>query len=251
MNFSQLSLLNILFLVTTAGALFAFYSSQQRNRQMAAAHETIKAGMSAEIEALEFEIKAREAEGIKLREEFGFLTIGDRSKIHAIAVPFVQQSKTWIYRIYLPEGNDYYAACKINDLPLGSEKPEHDFNTPGTSTVAGGYNSCGIGLLSGEYLITVSVFKDDNEYRYTLTCKATKGSRNSGGGSLIADAKDKWPTKSDSFSTSGVGQTMTIAPRDAPLILLNGRSFGMKVNSSDKSTEGILLWIEMVPSAAE
>ncbi len=183
MKFSQLLLLNILFLVTTAGALFALYSSQQRNRQMAAAHEMIKSGLAAEINALESEIKAHKAEGIKLREEFGFLTIGDQSKIHAIAIPFVQQSKTWTYRVYLPEGNDYLVACKINDLPIGSEKPKHNFHTPGTSTVAGGPN--------------------------------------------------------------------TIAPRDAPLVLLDGRSFGETVKSSDKSTEGIILWIEMVPSIAK
>lgn len=244
MKFSQLSLLNILLLITTAGALFALYSSQQRNRQVVATLETTKAGMESEI-------KAHKAEAIKLREEFGFLTIEDKTKIHAIAVPFEQRSMTWTYRVYLPEGNDYFAACKINDLPMASEQPKIDFKTPGTTTIAGGYNSCGIGISSGEYLITIAVILESNKYRYALSCKASKGSSNGTGGSLIADAEDKWPMKTHSFASQGVTQKQTIAPNAVPLILLDGRSFGEKSKSSNKSTEGIIAWIETVPRISE
>jgi hypothetical protein len=191
-------------------------------------------------------------ENSKIRAEFGFLTVTDPNKFHAVRIPLDGQSRTWIYRVFLPLGNDYYAACRINDLPLDGRLPRYVGSPPSPGTISGSKNTTGIGLTGGEYVITLAVFVEDGVPKYTIQCRPSDVSQRGGqgggtGGSQIMDVKQKWPIRQHSFALGGVHHEMTVRPADEPLVLLDFRSIGEGMHDSSSSTEGIICWIEMLP----
>ncbi len=236
MKLRRLSLQNLLFLVACVGVSLALYVSLQSQWRMQAELATLR------------------DENQRIRAEFGFLDVADPQKIHAVRVPFSGPGRTWTYRVFLPDGgNQYYVACRINDLPLDGELPQFGGNPPGVRTISsGGKNSTGIGLTGGEYLITLSVFVEDGLPKYTIHCRASDVSKRSGqgggtGGSGIVGAENKWPIRRGAFALGGVAQQATVAPADEPLVLLDYRFISEGIKESNRSDQGIIAWIEMLP----
>ena len=64
-----------------------------------------------------------------LRQETGQLTIKDRTKFHAVAVP-VDEPNTWRWRIFLPKGHRYAWRIATKDIPPNSV-PNKDVGTAG------------------------------------------------------------------------------------------------------------------------
>lgn len=54
-----------------------------------------------------------------LRDETGRLSVGDRSKVHAIAVA-TREPNTWQWRLFIPEGHRYSWNLACEDIPVDS-----------------------------------------------------------------------------------------------------------------------------------
>ena len=228
----RVSLLTLMFLMTIVALSFGLYGAHENNRRLTGQSKVIK------------------AENAKIREENGFLTINDPTRIHAIALPEFRPL-TWSYRVHLPPGRNYFVACKVNGLPLGGVFPKFG-RPPGTSTISSGKgNAVAIGLAPAEYLITLAIFKNEQgDWKCHLNCRSsnfvTDGKRKDATSGIGFSAKDQWPSLQGSFSSGGVSKQMTVVAPDKPIVLLDGRAIRGK-GSSNKSTEGVLVWIEPVP----
>lgn len=232
----RFSLLNIVFLMTTAAACFGLYAAREKNREL----ETRFAPLKAEMQSLEDETA-------RIRAENGYLTIGDSKLYHAVRLLNLHDD-TWTYRVYLPPGRNYFAACKFNDLPLGEETLP-SWKAPGINTIAGQHGGVAIGVAPGEYLVTLSLYKDANggwAYKFNVRSSQQKkdaGSKDAIGGSQLADIS-QWPYASTrAFAESGVMKKIARAETKKPFVLLNFRAMNEQMTSSAESTEGVAVWI--------
>ena len=90
--------------LTAIAAIVGLYSARQANVEAARRYEKEIAELKADHEYVA-------AENKYLRQELGCLTITEPTKLHAVKVR-TDQPKTWSYRVHLPEGRQYYFACR-------------------------------------------------------------------------------------------------------------------------------------------
>ena len=100
----KFSLLNLFVALTAIAAIVGLYSARQANVEAARRYEKEIAELKADHEYVA-------AENKYLRQELGCLTITEPTKLHAVKVR-TDQPKTWSYRVHLPEGRQYYFACR-------------------------------------------------------------------------------------------------------------------------------------------
>jgi len=232
----KFSILNLLLVLTAVAALLGMYVSRLANLRTIQRYELIVS-----------ELKARHAElndqNRTLRQELGSLTITDLKQIHAIKLRTTAR-KTWSYRVYLPDGANYYFACQINSLPLEPVPPTVP-NPPGTSTIGAiATNSVGIGAAPGEYVVTLSIHETNSQWAYKMNVRKT-GTAGDGatGGSIINDADGKWPYIENWDSTGGVSNQVELTVDQSPLVLLDHRAMNGIVKSSRDSDQGAMLWV--------
>ena len=232
----KFSILNLLLVLTAVAALVGLYSSRQAIFEVTRRYEVQVSELNAKQEDLQEQNRA-------LRQELGSLTITDPKKIHAIKLR-TTAPKTWSYRVYLPDGANYYFACQINSLPLVAVPPTVT-NPPGPSTIGSiTNNSSGVGRPPGEYVVTLSVQQADDEWRYQLNVReAGNAGDGNTGGSIIDNAEDKWPNVADFVSVGGVSNQVELSVDRSPLLLLDFRAMSGNVTSSDKSDQGAMLWV--------
>jgi len=206
--------------------------------------------MGAALWKLNSELVPLRVEVRELREEVGRLTIVDQTKVHAIAFPGYQPL-TWTYRVFLPPERNYVAACKINDLPLSGTLPQCS-SPPSFSGKPSGKSNCqSLGLTPGEHLITLVFSKDtQGDWRFSLYRRGSifdpggKLEDEHGGYSFALDAQ--WLPSWEGIG-GGVSEEMSVVAPDRPLVLLDIRPIRGAVRGGDKSTEGVIVWIEPVP----
>lgn len=246
----RISLFRALVLMTLLALGIGLYGAYRNNQAIENRAQLREAQQEAKMAEIQAEAADVQAENVKLRAQLGFLTIGDEEKIHALRLEEFRPN-TWRYRVYLPPGRNYYAACQVNDLPQSDASPDFGKNLPGTSTIGRGKNnSLGMGLDSGVYLITISVFKDvQGKWRNYIECSTPEVSSlmnpdgNLGGGAAGTELVDsqKWPIKEfPGVFTVGVGSSQEVVAAQELLILLDHRVF--EKNSGD-STEGVMAWV--------
>ncbi len=240
----QFSLLNLLFLCTTIGAIAGLYSSWQRNRQLTESRRLIL------------------AENAELRAEQGVLTIEDSTKVHAIQIADPRDG-VWSYRVYLPPGHRYYLAGQANNLPLNHEQPRFGPDAPpGLSTTKSGRSDRGgaiaaEGCSHGEHLVSIALSRNDRGekvFRATMT-PTTPGSDGAFIGMGILEEPGKWPAielAPPDRSKPPLGQmltgipvrTQTVVSTDSgPIVLLEMRFMHGNITSSADSDEGLIVWI--------
>ena len=122
----KFSILNLLLVLTTTASIIGLYASWRTNSRIVEHYEANLSKQETEIEQLQASLKS-------LRQEAGSLTIDDPTKLHALKLR-TTSDKTWSYRVYLPQGNSYYFATKINDLPSEGTLPDVD-TSPARSTI--------------------------------------------------------------------------------------------------------------------
>lgn len=234
----KFSILNLILVLTAVAAMLGVYVSRQANLKTTQRYELLVS-----------ELKAKHAElndqNRTLRQELGSLTITDLKQIHAVKLR-TTAPKTWSYRIYLPEGANYYFACQINSLPPEPEPPTV-LNPPGTSTIGAiARNSVGIGAAPGEYVVTLSIQEAKAEWEYKLNVRKTNAAGDGAtGGSIINDADGKWPYIENWNSTGGVSNQVELPGDQSPLVLLDYRAMNGSVKSSSDSDQGAMLWVGM------
>jgi len=232
----KFSILNLLMALTAFAAILGLYSSRQANLKTTRRYELLVAELNAKHAELESQNRV-------LRQELGFLTITDPKQIHAVRLRTTAR-KAWRYRVYLPDGANYYFACQINSLPLEPNAPTV-LNPPGPSTIGTiATNSVGIGRSPGEYVVTLSIHQDKAQWEYKLNVrKAGDAGDGSTGGSVIVDAEGKWPNNGNWNATGGVSNPVALPADKLPLALLNYRAMSGNMKSSMDSDQGVMLWV--------
>ena len=102
----KFSILNLLLILTAVAAILGVYSSRQAHFKTTERYEWLV----SELNAKQMELIDQNK---KLRQELGALTVEDPDQIYAVRLR-TTSPKTWSFRVYLPDGADYYFACQIN-----------------------------------------------------------------------------------------------------------------------------------------
>lgn len=222
--------------LTAVASILGLYSSRQTNLRTTQRYELLVAELNARNAELEGQNRV-------LRQDLGALTITEPKQIHAVKLRTTAR-KTWSYRVYLPDGANYYFACQINSLPL-EPNPPTVLNPPGPSTIGTIVtNSVGIGRSPGEYVVTLSIHQDKAQWEYKLNVrKAGDAGDGSTGGSIIVDAEGKWPNNESWNATGGVSNQVELPADKLPLALLDYRAMNGNMKSSMDSDQGVMLWV--------
>ena len=231
----KFSIFNLLLIIATVAALAALYSSRQKNIENIKRYEALIAEQKLAQTNLQTELR-------ELRQEYGYLEITNPRKIHAVKIRSVPQN-AWCYRVYLPKGQNYYFACQINSLPLKHELPSVAKPTRLGTIGSLGRNSTGIGIPSGEYVVTLSVSQLDSEWSYRLNVRpAGDAGDGSSGAGRINDQTGKWPNanKLSGLFRGGVSNQKEFSADGAACLLLDLRAFE---KSSADSDQGAMLWV--------
>ncbi len=226
----RISLLSAILLLTIASLGGALFHSWRANTQLRAEFAPIK------------------AENERLRAEGGGLTIDDPNNVHVIKVPETRDS-VWIYRVYLPEGPEYYVGVLINKLPSRPEERPRLIRTQdlGFNIVKALSDSAlqmGHTISPGEHLLTVAVdsHQDESATVSLFIDNFLMGS---------SRRTRHWPAEkwgSDLAASESVDEQIAISPNSLPLILRRERhsqSGAVSIyRAEDGSDHGFIFWID-------
>ena len=123
----KFSIFNLLLVVFVTAAIVGVYALRQANVELKKDHQ-------AEVAKYEETVAELNRDIASMRQELGHLTIKERERVYAVRLRNTT-ANTWSYRVYLPEGRDYYIGAKINSLPLQGKFPSVD-NPPDASTIS-------------------------------------------------------------------------------------------------------------------
>ena len=237
----KFSILNLLLVLTTTASFIGLYASWSRNSKIVERYEADISEQDTEIAQLQAALKS-------LRQEAGFLTINDPTRIHAVKLRTTSR-KTWSYRVYLPQGHSYYFATQINSLPSVDALPEVEA-PPGPSTIKGLQgNSVTIGRDPGEYVVTLSINSIGENWNYRLNVRKS-GNAGDGatGGSVISCAKGEWPHQLAFQAEGGVSNQINCSV-DQECLLLDFRAMDESMKTSSDSKQGAILWIGLADNS--
>jgi hypothetical protein len=169
----------------------------------------------------------------QLHNEIGYLTISNRSRVHVIEIPTVEDY-TFRWRVYLPPGRKFWANVAISD-----KIPREGFPTEQMGTFS---HNLSFGDHPNEFILTVAA-RQDGSGRWKVVCynddttrmaRSGIGLRDSQGQSLLAN---DWRRVE-----AGKGATESI-PAGEPLALLR---WGRPDNPAKDlvPTDGVMVWIE-------
>lgn len=231
----KFSIFNLLLVVSVTAAIVGVYALRQANVELKKDHQ-------AEVAKYEETVAELNRDIASMRQELGHLTIKERERVYAVRLRNTT-ANTWSYRVYLPEGRDYYIGAKINSLPLQGKFPSVD-NPPGASTISTlADQSIGIGREPGNYLVTLSVKEERGQWHCRLNVRES-GDPGDGstGGFSISDTSGKWPATADWIAAGGVSFQRDFAA-DEPLLLLDFRAMSGKDQNSASSEHGAIVWV--------
>ena len=150
------------------------------------------------------------------RDETGYLSVDDRTQLHAITVD-TDEPNTWRWRLFVPKGHRYSwnIACDFipqNDVP----------QRPGAS----GVSNEPYWETDNEVLVTARLRQNDDE-NWTLSVNSRIGdSKNQMAGASLTIPKDKMTWMSEISSTDGrvIGSRGTkVQDPKGPIVLLQRR----------------------------
>ncbi len=230
----QFTILNLLLLMTTAAFGFGLYHARQDNVSLAKENQALV------------------AVNRRLKAERGGLTVEDKTKVYAIRVPEIRDN-VWTYRVHFPEGDEFFVAAVVNNLPTGDYGAmQLEGDPPNTSTIGSIRvdNAWGVasGMQAGEYLITFALFEKEGKWHYRLKTNLVSGTIQGGmtAGSEIRAKEDEWPISTEylAASASGVAQKQQETDMKEPRVLLEYRR--NKSGVSSDSPCGAIVWIDRV-----
>jgi hypothetical protein len=179
-----------------------------------------------------------------LRNEAGYLTIGNGDLVHGIAVD-TGDPMTWRWRLYLPKGRMYKWQAAWGPIPADGVP------SPRSSLM---YNSLQGGATGVEALATVGLRRTANgDWVLSLSARsgATENSLAAGTfGIPDAELRPLQEAKGIEASRFGSGGTQTRARRE-PVILLKRRVMEILPNGVSQTSRnpmpGIIVWLEECP----
>ncbi|HUE73718.1 MAG TPA: hypothetical protein VMP01_22760, partial [Pirellulaceae bacterium] len=214
----RFSLWTLFIVVAVACVAAAWYGMRKREREAL-----------AKVAALAAQIETQQAEINRLRAEIGFLTIGDRTKVHALAQRSLNDYH-WRWRVYLPPGKPWRLCQALGRIPRqGFKEIPHASGT----------------IDDGEFTIEAFIGRDVDGQRRLVV--ATPSIRNS---QSLDEAQFQELIKAG-FSTTGIGFTrMEVLDPKAPILLLRLRQHEPipgspgSFRTSDEPEFGFMLWLE-------
>ena len=242
----QFTILNLLLLMTTVAFGFGLYRARQDNEILDLKNQDL----AAVNDSLAQKNK-------QLNKERGGLAIEDKTKAYAIRVPEIRDN-VWTYRVHLPEGDEFFVAAIVNNLPTGDYGAmQLEGDPPNTSTIGSIRvdNAWGVasGMQAGEYLINFALFEKEGKWHYRLKTNLVSGTIQGGmtAGSEIRAKEDEWPISSEyiAASASGVAQKQQETDMKEPRVLLEYRRNKSGVGSD--SPCGAIVWIDRVSNYEE
>lgn len=183
-------------------------------------------------------LNSAESELRKLRNEAGYLTIDDRSKLHAVAID-TGEPNTWRWRMFVPKGVRYEWNIACEDIPMHS---------PPARPAASAVSNEPYWDTETEVLVTARLRKADEE-TWTLSVTSKVGDSNDqlGGTTLrIPREKIEWMGNTPSVDGQVLGARGTaVRDPDGPIILLQkrGRVIDPPDGNYDVPLPGFMVWL--------
>ncbi len=177
----------------------------------------------------------------QLRDEVGYLSVKDRTKLHAVALD-TGEANTWRWRMFIPKGHRYQWKIACKDIPLDSP-PQSD---QGTSTISNEpyWES------DNEVLVTARLQQDKDE-SWTLSVSSKIGdSQNQMGGATLRIPQDQidWMLTVPATDGQVIGTRGTdIRDPEGPIILLQRRPCEKLPDGSYRPSKGpmpgFMIWL--------
>lgn len=163
----------------------------------------------------------------KLRRETGYLDVTDPTKVHVVSIPVMDQL-TWRWRVFVPEGANYWFAAQVNDVP-STEFPE---------------NGQIATLLPGEWVIELRIH-EESPGTWTVTYNARSESNAVGGYKKLTGADADWLAGGWARMAQGSGSQHTDSFNvDEHVLFLRLRAGKLGVGTADAHTRrGVMLWL--------
>ncbi len=189
-------------------------------------------GMAIKIVQLRLELDPLRRDLRMLRKSLGQLSIDDESKLHAIAVPTLQDL-TWSWRVWIPQGRQVTLHYQWGNVPRTGVPSKRNSVTlpPGEQSI---------------WLSAMQVGPRASEIEVTLdTSGGMVGAR--------TRSNDRWLMRftQDSNSTAfeGVPWSTYVAPQSEKVIVLRRFRVGEEMSSeelsrSNEPTPGFIVWLE-------
>jgi hypothetical protein len=167
------------------------------------------------------------------RAESGYLTIDDRTKVHAISME-TDQPNTWRWRVFIPKGHRYEWRIACQDIPR--DVPPAKEQTSGI-TYAPYWES------DNELIVTATLRPSaDSTRQLTVNSRIGESKNQMAGASLrIPEEKLDWMTTASDYGVLGENGTAVRDPK-GPIILLMRR----KHSTSPGPMPGFMIWLEEV-----
>jgi hypothetical protein len=189
-------------------------------------------GMAIRIVQLRLEVDPLRRDLRVLRKSLGQLSIDDESKLHALAVPTLQDL-TWSWRVWIPEGRQITLHYQWGNVPRKGVPSKRNSVT----------------LPPGEQSIWLSAMQRGarrSEIEVTLDTS----------GGMVGDStrsNDRWLMgfieDSNSTAFEGVPWSTYVAPENEKVIVLRRFRVGeamssAELNQLDAPTPGFIVWLE-------
>jgi hypothetical protein len=177
-----------------------------------------------------------------LRQETGHLTIEDRTKFHAVAVP-MDEPNTWRWRIFLPKGHRYAWRIATKDIPQNTV-PRKDVGT-------GSYTNEPYWETDNEVLVTATLRKtNEGNWRLAVDPRMGKG-ENKLYGHAVTIPKEELAWMFEVGSTDGqvlAEHGTVVRDPQGPFIFLQRRPCEMQSDGtfqpSPNPMPGFMIWLE-------
>ncbi|MBI2826737.1 MAG: hypothetical protein HYX69_18855 [Planctomycetia bacterium] len=185
-------------------------------------------------------LRTAERELNKLRNEAGYLSVSDRTKVHVIALE-VDDPRTWKWRMFVPKGHKYQWRLAQGSIPLDSA-PTHGIT---------GISNEPYWDSDGEVLITAKLSEaDDGDWRLSVSSKRGDSKDQMGGATLTIPRDDlQWMSTVPATDGRVLGGSGAVAVDPAgPIVLLQRRACEKQPDGSYKPSTnpmpGFMLWLE-------
>lgn len=171
------------------------------------------------------ELTRVQRENREVRHQAGLLTVSDPTRVHAMAVPTVEDH-TWRWRIYIPDAEKYRLCTRFVDLPQDTvPKPHFRIDLePGNQVITATMR------LNG----TKPVLKLGSEFRISTL--------------PLSDASVKFFSRDTGFEWHQAGERASeLAASGDPMVLLRHRrtlQVGKAHTVNMNPTDGLMIWIE-------
>lgn len=181
-----------------------------------------------------------EREARALRDQAGDLSVGDRGRVHAIALDS-KDPRTWQWRLYIPKGSQYAWRIAAGAIPRDG--------VPARGVV--GISNESYWESDNEVLVTANLRREpDGTWKFSVRSKIGGGMSQMGGAELTVPAEElSWLEEAGCTDGRLLGDrgTTDLDP-GGPIILLPRRLCERRPDGSSQPAEGLapglILWLE-------